>query len=164
MFPYAGRAENKNGCKDELPKGIYSYLDNKESIYVPIGAIWSEDIFPTWDLYQVSKNINVFDYAKNIIKYFKFSQIIKLLHPKADQKQLIKLIEKAETLHIVIRILENIDIFKLLKFMEKYKFKFFKPGEIHMTIWEYFVWWEKNLEDINQIMHDVSNQSQKYFD
>lgn len=163
LFPYAGRAENNNGCKDELPKGIYSYLENENSIYVPIGAIWSENIFPTGDLYQVTQNINVFEYAKNIIKYFKFSQIIKLLHPKADQKQLVKLMEKAEPLDIVIRILENIDIFKLLKFMEKYKFKFFKPGNIHMTIWEHFVWWEKNLEDINTIMHDVSNQSQKYF-
>lgn len=163
LFPYAGRAENRNGCKEELPKGIASYLENPDSLYVPIGSIWSEDIFPTWDLYEVSKNIDVFAYAKNIIKYFKFSQIITLLHPKADQKQLVKLIEKAEPLDIVIWLLENIDIFKLLKFLEKYKFKFFKPGNIHMTIWEHFVWWEKDLEDINTLMHQVSDQSEKYF-
>ncbi len=164
LFPYAGRADNKNGCKDQLPQGIYAYLNNPNCVYVPVWAIWSENIFPTGDLYQVSQNINIFDYAKNIIKYFKFSQIIKLIHPRADQKQLVKLMQKAEPLDIVIRILENIDIFKLLKFMEKYKFKFFKPGDIHMTIWEHFVWWDKNLEDINTMMHDVSNQSQKYFD
>lgn len=158
LFPYAGRSENKNGCKEELPKGISQYFSS-ECIYVPIWCIGSDDIFPTGDLYQISKNIDIFEHIKNIIKYLKFSQLIKLLSPKADQKQLIKLIKKAEPIDIVIWILENMDIFKLLQFLEKYKFKFFKPGYIYMTVWESFAWWEKTLEEINETMHTVSNQA-----
>jgi hypothetical protein len=85
-------------------------------------------------LYQISQNIDIFKHIKNIIKYFKFSQIIKLINPEADQKQLVKLIEKAEPISIVVWIIENIDVFKLLYFLEKYKFKFFKPGNVYMNI------------------------------
>ena len=159
LFPYAWRAENKNGCKDELPKGISQYLDNADCIYVPIWCVWSDNIFPTWNMYEITQNIDVFKHIKNIIQYLKFSQLIKLLNPKADQKQLVKLIKKAEPIDIVVWLLDNLDIFKLFQFLEKYKFKFFKPGNIHMTIWEYFVWWQKNLEEINQIMHKVADEA-----
>lgn len=159
LFPYAWRSESKNGCKDELPKRILQYIESPNCLYVPLWSIGSDNIFSTGDLYQVSQNIDIFEHIKNIIKYLKFSQIIKLLNPGADQKQLFKLVQKAEPIGIVVRLLENLDIFKLFQFLEKYKFKFFKPGNVNMTIWEYFVWWEKTLEEINQIMHFVSNDA-----
>lgn len=159
LFPYAWRAENKNGCKDDLPKGISQYLGNADCLYVPIWCVWSDGIFPTWNLYEISQNIDIFKHINNIIKYLKFSQLIKLLNPNADKKQLVKLIKKAEPIDIVVWLLDNLDIFKLFQFLEKYKFKFFKPGNIHMTIWEYFVWWQKSLEEINQIMHKVADEA-----
>lgn len=159
LFPYAGRAENNNWCKDELPKGISSYLEKTENIYVPIWCVWSSSILSTGDLYQVSKNIDIFDHVKNIIKHLKFSELIKLVDSNADQKELVKLIKKADLIAVVMWILDNMDIFKLLQFLDKYKFKFFKPEYIHMNIWEYFVWWEKNLEEINDIMHTISNEA-----
>ena len=55
--------------------------------------------------------------------------------------------------------MENMDIFKLFQFLDQYKFKFFKPWDIHMTIWEHFIWWQKDLEEINQMMHLVSNDA-----
>ncbi|MFZ2151001.1 MAG: hypothetical protein WAZ12_02875 [Candidatus Absconditicoccaceae bacterium] len=159
LFPYAGRAENKNGCKDELPKGISQYLENADCIYVPIGCVGSDSIFPTGNLYEISQNVDIFKHIKNIIKYIKFSQLIKLLNPNADQKQLVKIIKKAEPIDIVIWLLDNLDIFKLFQFLEKYKFKFFKPGNIHMTIGEYFVGGQKTLEEINHIMHKVADDA-----
>jgi len=159
LFPYAGRAENKSGCKDELPKWISQYVENPNCIYVPIWSIGSDDIFPTGDLYKESKNIDVFEHIKNIIKYLKFSQIVKLLSPKADQKQLFKLLQKAEPIGIVVWLLDNLDVFKLFQFLEKYKFKFFKPWDVSMNIWEHFVWWQKNLEEINNILHQVADDA-----
>ncbi|MEI8252643.1 MAG: hypothetical protein WCG25_02635 [bacterium] len=49
------------------------------------------------------------------------------MSPKADQKQLFKLLQKAEPIGIVVWLLDNLDVFKLFQFLEKYKFKFFKP-------------------------------------
>jgi hypothetical protein len=43
--------------------------------------------------------------------------------------------------------------------LEKYKFKFFKPGNVYMNIWECFVWGEKDLEEINQIMHQSADKA-----
>ena len=36
LFPYAGRSETENGCKEELPNGILPYLENTNCLYVPI--------------------------------------------------------------------------------------------------------------------------------
>jgi hypothetical protein len=57
-----------------------------------------------------------------------------LVDSNADQKELIKLIKKADLIAVVMWILDNMDIFKLLQFLDKYKFKFFKPEYIHMNI------------------------------
>jgi hypothetical protein len=163
LFPYAGRSESLDGCKNEIPKWVESYLQTPNCSYIPIGCIGSDNIFPTGDLYRLSKNIDVIQHVKNIIKHLKVSQLINFLDPNADQKQLVKLIEKAEPINIVVRILENIDIFKLLKFLEKYKFKFFKSGEVYMTIGDAFSWWEKWIEEINEIMHSTANNAlEKY--
>lgn len=138
LFPYAGRAEEENGCKQEIPKGVESYLQNPNCLYIPIGCIGSDTIFPTGDLYRLSKNIDVFQHVKNILSHLKISQLITFLDPKADKTQLVKLIQKAEPINIVTWVLENIDIFKVLKFLEKYKFKFFQSGDVYMTIGDYF--------------------------
>jgi hypothetical protein len=119
----------------------------------------NDKILWTWDLYEVSQNIDIFQHTKNIIKYLKFSQLIKLLNPKSDQSQLVRLLQKAEPIDAVIWLLDNLDIFKIFQFLEKYKFKFFKPSDIHMSIWEYFVWWKKDLEEINKIMHRVADEA-----
>lgn len=159
LFPYAGRAENKNWCKDELPIGISQYIEKDNCLYIPLWFTWSDNIFPTGDIYEITQNIDVFQHIKSIIKYLKISQLIKFLHPKAEREELFKLIEKREPIDIILRILENMDIFKLLQFLEKYKFKFFKPSDVYMTIGEHFVWWEKKIEEINEIMHKVANDA-----
>jgi len=46
LFPYAGRASNHTGCKEEIPNGMTDALSREDILYLPIGFIGTQGMMP----------------------------------------------------------------------------------------------------------------------